>query len=406
MTLTQDQQDALDIFMDFITNDTDSEMILEGPPGTGKSFLTKEMIRHARAHSDLVKLLSSIDGNLNIVVTATSNESAKIAEENSGEPARTIHSYLGISPYNDFATGESRLRKKKDYAVQKDTLIFIDEAFSIDSVLLNMIRESTKDCKVIYIGDRAQTTPIKEKESPLCRIKVPTAELNEPVRFKPGPIFDLSMDIRAHILQGAPFPTIESKGGIIHVMDGDAFGEKVEEEFTNNLGAKNKILTWTNDRSNLYNNHVRELLGVTGPYQVGEYLVANSPIFCNRELTYSTGSMVKVTSSSYAKMHDIEGQWLTLDNVHSVFSAYNFGEVTAKLKRHKKNAEWADKFFTQEFFADLRPPHSSTVHKAQGHTLKNSFIDYEEIRECRNKSTVARLTYVALTRATTEVFIY
>ena len=47
--------------------------------------------------------------------------------------------------------------------------------------------------------------------------------------------------------------------------------------------------------------------------------------------------------------------------------------------------------------------HSCTIHKAQGSTVNTVYIDCKDISTCRNPDTVARLLYVAATRATDRI---
>lgn len=56
-------------------------------------------------------------------------------------------------------------------------------------------------------------------------------------------------------------------------------------------------------------------------------------------------------------------------------------------------------------FSDLRAPHASTVHKSQGSTYQYCFVDLSDIGRNTRWEEIARLVYVALTRASHTVLV-
>lgn len=52
----------------------------------------------------------------------------------------------------------------------------------------------------------------------------------------------------------------------------------------------------------------------------------------------------------------------------------------------------------KERFVDIRPIFSSTVHKAQGSTYTNTFVDIPDITQSGVTEMTARMLYVACTR--------
>ena len=75
----------------------------------------------------------------------------------------------------------------------------------------------------------------------------------------------------------------------------------------------------------------------------------------------------------------------------------------AVLSKSKK--DWQAYYKIKNSLADLRPPFAGTTHKAQGGTFPAVFIDKVNINKCRDPITRARLFYVALTRASKNVYI-
>jgi len=110
-TLSPDQQDAADTFMEFLLTEGAGEMAIEGHAGTGKSYLTKHLLEAARGAKDLLKLLTNVDDGVRIRLTATTNKAAAVLQELAGEPAQTIHSMLKIKVFNDVRKGVTKLNK-------------------------------------------------------------------------------------------------------------------------------------------------------------------------------------------------------------------------------------------------------------------------------------------------------
>ena len=71
----------------------------------------------------------------------------------------------------------------------------------------------------------------------------------------------------------------------------------------------------------------------------------------------------------------------------------------------QRKKAWAQFFDMKNTYADIRPTYSVTVHKSQGSTFEVAFIDLDDISKNSNALEVARLLYVAMTRASKTVYI-
>ena len=80
-------------------------------------------------------------------------------------------------------------------------------------------------------------------------------------------------------------------------------------------------------------------------------------------------------------------------------------EEKAIATQSKSKKGWQAYYKIKNSLADLRPPFAGTTHKAQGGTFPAVFIDKTNINKCKNPATRARLFYVALTRASKNVYI-
>jgi exodeoxyribonuclease-5 len=76
-----------------------------------------------------------------------------------------------------------------------------------------------------------------------------------------------------------------------------------------------------------------------------------------------------------------------------------------KAQECRRSGSWREFYAMQEFFIDLRPGHAMTVHKSQGSTYDEVFVDYRNILKNRNVREADRMLYVAVTRARHSVII-
>ncbi|MES2200016.1 MAG: ATP-dependent RecD-like DNA helicase [Chlamydiota bacterium] len=110
-------------------------MIITGGPGTGKSTITKAILR-------ISEQLTS-----KILLAAPTGRAAKRMSEITYKKAFTIHSLLEM----DFLT--KQFKKNRENPISCDLLI-IDEASMIDTLLMNSLLKAIPDhCRVIFIGD-------------------------------------------------------------------------------------------------------------------------------------------------------------------------------------------------------------------------------------------------------------
>jgi hypothetical protein len=419
LKLSRDQQAAADAFMDFMLDPGKSELVISGFAGTGKSTLTLHLLQLARQQEQLLKVLLNTpkDQSLAIHVTATTNKAAKVIAELAGTEPKTIYQLLGLKVENDLTTGGQVLKPTRSGpSMYRHALIIVDEASFMNYQILDYLRKKTYQCKILMIGDPYQLSMLGGQKSPVFDGSIPEVKLTQ-VHRNQGLIKETADLYRQAVITGT-FPTelpIDGKQ-LLHV-NGPDFQALIDEAYQSPSHDDNacRILAWTNDRVNQYNDYVRQLQGHTAPVHLGERLITNKPIIIQKDGTVlSTDAHCTVTgveceySQYYPDIwdHRINGIALELNGGISVWMPYSQNEVKTFLRRAAKMRAWLQYFSAKETWADLRPLHASTVHKSQGSTYRQVFIDLSDIGRCNVPSEVARMLYVAISRASERVILY
>ena len=410
--LNSDQEAAVDAVFAFLNDKSATEFVIEGPAGTGKTTLVQHILNQIPKQERLMHAIGESGFDFtDIYVTATTRKAATVITEklNAGEDPLTIHSLLGLRVSNNTSNGVTSLKRTQKDQVTS-SLIIIDEASFIDVNLLDCIRERTWSCKIIYIGDPYQLTPTQSSLSPVFNGLLPTAKLTQIMRFD-GEIDKLSMQYRETV-KSKQYRPLTVDGTQVRHVDGPTFQSLVQESFVQPHYFEEddaKVLAWTNARVQEYNGFIRQHKGYTKTFEVGEQIVTNKPIMGNNgKVIYSTDGRARIThiSSSSSDYMEISGKYLTLDNKIEVFIADESDDVKTKLNQLKREKKWRDFFAIQESIADIRPPYACTVHKSQGSTYKRVLIDLNDIGRCNVPDDVARMLYVAISRASEEVILY
>lgn len=409
MKLSPEQQEATDKFLDFLLDPYKKEMVIEGYPGCGKSFLTKYLLEVARSQSNLLKLVSNDFGGLNVLCTATTNKATNVLFNFIGEATETIHKALSLKVSNNERTGTTSLRQtKRNTEFVKNTLIIIDEASYIDSYLLKLIRQNTYNCKILYIGDRYQLTSFKEVECPVFKEITLKVTLKGSERFtKDGAISKLAEGFRTAVDTGV-FPKIVPDNKVIFKVNGSNFRNMIETDYTRPDFELNdaKVIAWSNNTVEAYNQHIRKLHTSSSSFVIGEDVITNKPIFGFKH----TEAMAQVTDIRSDIQDTIEGWTINLDHSRDVFQPAKQSDVKELLQAEaitaKENNDWRLYFQLKGSFADLRATHACTVYKAQGSTYNTVYIDLNDIGKCHQPVTVARMLHVAVTRASHKVILY
>lgn len=416
MTFTVKQLEGIEKFSNFLSDPKAKEFRLVGFSGCGKSYLSTALIAMINKKADLTKELGG-HFPYEIQLTATTNKAAKALADSLGEhhplynQVSTIQSYLSLVLVNDYSNGTQKLVKGKNYKVKRNVICFIDEASYADTHLMQIIHESFIDSKIVFIGDPDQLLPVFHNVAPAF-IEAPSVFLDETVRQAKGSTITTLGHAFRTALTTDVFPDImEYVNGVdIEYLDGLTFKAKVDELFTSQEYKDNpnfcKILGWTNNRVQEYNAYIRSLYTDTRSFVEGEYVVANQAMMVSGVTAISNESIRKIhKASDVYDLYGIQVQTLTLSEGHFIVPLV-FSQATALIKSYAKAKDWQTYFQLKEELCDFRPNHALTVHKSQGSTYDNVFIDLSDIGKNTQRSEIARLMYVGSTRASKKLYLY
>ena len=408
ITLTPDQQNALELFTQFLTDPSEQVFVLEGYSGTGKTTLVKTILDQLPALMKTVKLINPQAKRYDVELTATTNKAAENFGMITGMAVRTIHSYLGLRVHTDYQTNTTKLIPAKIVQPQEGHLLFIDEASYIDKDLLGWIFKLTRNCKIVFMGDPAQLTPVKSSSTPVFEAShFMKAKLSQVVRQAEGnPIVDLSTKFRETVNSGQFFQ-FKPDGHHIQYLDRDTFNKAIEQEFCRPdwRYKDSKFLAWTNKRVIDYNHHIRDKALGDPHFQVGDYAVCNKYVMVGRK-SIKTDQLVCITSIGQdTERHGVTGNWLTLDYQIELFFPKSLEAKKELIKWARSTNQLGIVQEAEDQWIDLQAAYAQTINKSQGSTYDRVFIDLDDVAKCSNGDTLARMLYVAVSRAREQVFL-
>ncbi len=427
IVFTKDQENALKEFAGFLDSD-EKYMVIQGKSGTGKTTLTHALIRVAENHEKVKDLICGSDDNspkknfinlgdatgfatgfYRVQLTATTNQAVKVLSELSSLNARTIHSYMGVVPRSDFKTGKTHLAKTANYNTKQNVLLFIDEYSMIDDILFKLI-DSTfyGSCKIVLIGDKHQLVGIKQVTTIVTNtLKCLRVELNETVR-NPGNIQKAGEEFRIAVETGI-FSPMKFSPEVLNV-NGPEFKKMINEEFVLNRLKSSKIVAWTNAQVIAYNTYLRKERGLPELFTEGETVITNKLIRYAGKTILTDSEVIITKIRKELNEMGVEGRTVTLNDSIRAFLPNSQMHVKTLLKSLAKTAKaqqnWHSYYDVKDNWLDLRLTDASTVHKAQGSTYEKAFIDLPDIARCNIPSEVARMLYVAISRASKQVICY
>ena len=428
--LSPDQTAAIDgIYRELldINPEVSALAVLTGSAGTGKTTVIKELIRRIQNHAT----------DPHIVLCATTNRAATVLQDIVGYDVQTGHTAFKLRP-TITRYGKEVLKASGNCTIPHNSIVIIDEASMIGNQFLKAIVEIVREraLKLLFVGDPFQLPP----PSDACSIfdgSLVTFMLTKVHRQNEGnPILDKAIEYRdyiAGIRQDEPVldTCINSAGeGICVLPHRDFVSQFVQKyvDYTAGSAVDAPLCTFTNESAINYNNMIRKaayfLEDIIAPFYVGERLIASSIVKDRNQYdktVLTNNETVTVKSFTESEYKDIRGHMVTVQGDYNKHTKSNIKQVFVPITKvaadkvlnalkkqalsSSSNTSWIDFYAVKNTLADLRPPFAGTTHKAQGGTFPAVFVDRTNIMKCRDTMTRARLLYVALTRASKNVYI-
>lgn len=419
--LNQQQWTALRALEKFVES-KEKLYLLTGYAGTGKTTLLQALIKRMRKRGD----------RRDIVFTAFSNKATKVLEKMAIHwqlevESMTCCKLLGLKPDIDQATGKQVFKPDPNSENNFDRyhLVVVDEASMINEemwlLLIAAISDLHKRTQILFVGDVAQLPPINEDESQVFSQIYQRSDLTEVVRYG-GAIGILAESIRNQ-LTSSYLPRFVT----------DASGDRTEGVFIASLKEWEKLLVkafqsqaykddadyvravaYTNARVTQLNQQIRDAIYGQGKprFVVGERLVANAPYLINDAMILPTSGECEVLELATGE----QGAWqvwflhvLTDDGKYrnlTVLHERSQSEFVRLLDMYAKEKRWQEFWNLKTLFAELTYAYCLTIHKSQGSTFQNVFVDVPNASRNRNIRERNQLLYVAVTRAAKRLFIY
>ena len=270
---TEEQRQAVITFCRFLASRAERPaMVMCGSAGTGKTSLSAAMVK------TLVALRQKV------VLLAPTGRAAKVLSLNAGLPAFTVHRRI----YRQKTFTGDMTGFNLNYNKQRDTLFLVDEASMIsnDSLsgggqfgsgcLLDDLMEyvySGDNCRLMFVGDRAQLPPVGEEESPALMtdmiagaygLDMYAVNINEVLRqaADSGILYNANV-IRRMITHDeiTQLPKIRFSGfADIVMVPGDELIESLAGSYSEVGYDETMVVTRSNKRANIYNNGIRNMV--------------------------------------------------------------------------------------------------------------------------------------------------
>ena len=446
--LGKEQEDALNKIKEFIKSSNNIAFSLTGPAGTGKTLCTRYLIEWIE------------DNGLLYSLCAPTHKAALVLKQYTNRSTITLHKLLSLSPNIQLLDLDFRelkfITSKPLSEIPYKGIVICDEASMINNDLFDLLIEkvSMKESKIIFISDPCQLLPVKQNNIAKVYELPDQFHLTKIYRQSDkNPILPILQELRSNEI--GRFTDCQGEDGKL-IVDDDIkkFLEKALNEVKVTINTRNilnsRIAAYTNRRVSLYNLAVRKaLFGDEKQYHKNEILTAYENGSLEGINYYNSMDYIIVedpieTTKVLPNFEEVKGFNLILydqyenntfkifmlskDNSELLFEALagtieqiRLTAVNAKSRKLRSSSKYWKMYYDLmnsfttpiDLFFDNRLirkksfdyGYATTVHKLQGSSFENIFVDIRNLKSCKDDLVRRQLEYVALSRARKNVFI-
>lgn len=448
--LTPDQEAAERAFLSWLeTPASGTPFVLRGYAGTGKTFLSSRLLEHV----DRAGLCWTVVAPTHKAVGVLRRQLELAGLHPPWYPS-TIHRLLRLKLRRERDLERCEETEQTAFALEHLGLVLVDEASMVDGNLL----EITLRCahpfatRLVFVGDPAQLPPVGESRSAVFALqRADHCALTQVVRHQ-GPVLRLATGLRQGDLpcrQPPRLPPLREPTGLVALLDRQAWLRAAQDALRRSAEADQpdlaRILCYTNrSLERLVPLARRALHGEMAdqlPVLPGEVLISRAAVMApacreggeaaeepdlvlgsNRELVVRDVAPERCDLAEFGVADALPIETLTatveagetqlaLRLLPPIGSAarQSLDAVLQRLRHQAREAAkpearalWRRFFLLRDAFASLGPAAVLTVHRSQGSTFAEVFIDAdvfwpaeEELRR--------QLVYVAVSRASQAV---
>ncbi len=416
--------------------------ILKGYAGTGKTTILGAYIQAVKAEK------------LDCILLAPTGRAAKVLSQRAQTFASTIHRRIYFAGPD--ASGAIRVNLAPNKS--KNAVFIVDEASMIGDLSLqndgsisrNLLEDlfqyvySGTNCKLILLGDEGQLPPVGQEESPALN----SAYLSHSFSGIDFTVFGLTTVMRqgqdSGILENATRIRNAQRSGELPKIDlssfsdckfipGDELISSLESDYDNFGSDEVMIVTRSNKRANLYNQHIRnrilfmeeelcggDLLMVVknnyfwlDPLSTAGFIANGELLKVHRikkvETLYNVRfAHLEVSLIDYPEMDRFETiafmETLTIEtpNLNRAFTKQLFFEIEKDFLHEKNKQKRYQSVLKSAYFnaLQIKFAYAVTCHKSQGGQWAAVYVDHGFIEKEQLDLSFLRWLYTATTRAT------
>lgn len=383
MSLNKQQQEAYNE----ILYGTAKIVLLLGKAGTGKTYTVS-------------KAIEGYQGT--IAVTATTNKAKEVLSSMAKIKAYTTHSFAGFTMVRQGRSQYLAPVRDSRYA----DLVIIEEVSMLPQSVWQTIQRQLDEGsikKVVMLGDPIQLPAIGITID-FKSLDAKVIELTEQMRQANNPELDIYFSKFRKAIQDKDysFDPLANLPSCITVTDSFPTFVKLYKQSHHTK----KLIAYSNSVVDKYNTNINN-----GGFRIGDDVILDKPLGIGKN-----GDVVQVVGVNQTNTH-YELVLLVHGEYHTVKHFLSKTHLNTYINSATSEQEYWDKVDT---CYNLKHQYACTVHKSQGSSYDNVFVDLADIKAQLDKqptshnnytkpiaySTYLRLVYVALSRMRDTTTIY